>query len=197
MILPLPKFTFINGPKESGKGTLAKLLRASDPNIFIESFAQPIRDALIATFWPEESICSSFNLTDTDVKKRDMPLPPRHPLTPNTIRDAMISFSEDWMKPRWGEDVFGKLALRRCQENEIFYSRFVFDDCGFTEEVNHIVKAAGAESCLILRLDRPGHSFVGDSRNYVNIPDVNLIPLLNDASPEDLLSKLQLALGVI
>lgn len=193
-MIALPKYTFINGPKECGKGTLAKALAALTPyEAFVESFAQPTRDALTVTFWPEEFLCGALDLTESAHKRREMPYP-RSGGAPNTIRDTMISFSEDWMKPRWGDEIFGALALKRCQENAPFYKRFIFDDCGFTSEVAPIVRSEGPANCLIITLDRPGHSFAGDSRSYVTIPEVRTVALLNDGTMEELLQKLRIAL---
>jgi 2-phosphoglycerate kinase len=49
----LPRFTFIHGPKGTGKSTLADLLARADSGIAVCSFAEPIREALLAVFYPE------------------------------------------------------------------------------------------------------------------------------------------------
>lgn len=191
-MLTLPKYTFINGPAGSGKSSLATLLCKNDPSVWRESFAQPIRDVLYAVFYPEEGpISFTFDLRETEAKTRLIP----YSDNALTNREAMISFSEKWMKPVFGEDIFGRLCLARCRDQEMFYDRFVIDDSGFTPEAQYIISQVGAENCLLIRLHRPGCDFAGDSRSYIHLP-VNSITLINDGpKPESMLDALQLSLG--
>lgn len=189
-LLSLPRFTFINGPPGSGKSTLAKLICDHDQTVWRESFAEPIRSMIYSVFFPEEGpIHFETDLRDGEVKKSQFPF---YEGGSRTFRDAMISFSEEWMKPQFGEAVFGRLAFKRCTEQEMFYDRFVFDDCGFRPEVEFIVSMAGAENCRLIRLDRTGCSFAGDSRGYIELPGVKTTHMINDGSTEQLLSQLRL-----
>jgi hypothetical protein len=145
---------------------------------------------MYSVFFPEEGpITFDTDLRTSDVKKRPFPF---YEGGSRTFRDAMISFSEEWMKPQFGEEVFGRLALKRCTEQSIFYDRFVFDDSGFRPEAEFIVASEGAPACRLIRLDRPGCSFVGDSRGYIELPNVHTTHLLNDSTPEKLFAKLKL-----
>lgn len=195
MPIQLPKFTFINGPAGSGKSTLASLLCDQDPSIWKESFAEPIRQMIYGVFFPEQGpITYDLDLRSSEVKAKDFPFDPED--NPYTYRGVMISFSEDWMKPKFGDDIFGRLALRRIIDQEMFYNHFLFDDCGFTPEVEHIVKMCHPSECLLIRLHREGRDFTNDSRSYITLPEVHEIDLSNDEFPEDMLSNLELELGL-
>lgn len=192
-MLNLPKFTFINGPAGSGKSTLAKLICDTDKDVWRDGFAEPIRQAIYSVFFPEEGPIH-YDLDLKDQKVKSSPFPFREDFT---YRDAMISFSEDWMKPYFGRDIFGRLAFQRCVEQEMFYDKFVFDDSGFKEEAEYIVRFASPPSCLLIRLHREGCNFTGDSRSYIILDGVPTINLHNDGKSEDLLASLQLQLGNI
>lgn len=197
----LPKFTFINGPAGSGKSTLATLLCNTDKSVYRESFANPIRDAILATFFPDEGpIYFSFDLREGAIKRKLFPYQDIFKVAQSgekTFRDVMISFSEDWMKPQFGKDIFGRLALNRCAEQELFYDRFLFDDSGFPEEAAHIVKSVGAHNCLLIKLSRDGCNFSGDSRGYLDIFDVRTIEIANNGFPLEMLDTLALTFGAI
>lgn len=200
----LPKFTFINGPPGSGKSTLAELLVKNDGTLYRESFANPIRDMVYAVFFPDEGpISFTFDLRDGETKKKRLPSHIMHPDADNSRhlisnRDVMMSFSEEWMKPQFGDDVFGRLALARCKEQEDFYDRFVFDDSGFAGEAEYIIEQEGASNCLLIRLYRDGTSFNGDSRSHIQLrPDVQYLDIQNDSSIEELFATLQLHFGTL
>lgn len=188
----LPRFTFINGPAGSGKSSLAKALAFEDDNLWVEGFAEPIRAAIQATFFPDDGPMPARDYKDEMVKSAEFPF--QTPTGPITFRQAMISFSEDWMKKKFGEDIFGRLAFSRCVEQEYFYDRFVFDDSGFTAEATPIITHASPENCLLIRLEREGKNFKGDSRGYITLP-CKTITLLNDGTIADLLDKIALQLG--
>lgn len=189
-LINLPKYTFINGPPGSGKSTLAELLCTNDTSIYRESFAQPIRDMMYAVFYPEEGpISYSLDLRDGDAKRSIIP----H-TNGITNRMAMISFSEKWMKPSFGEDIFGRLALDRCKLQEDFYSRFLFDDSGFAPEAQVMIAEEPISDFLLIHLHREGTSFEGDSRSYIHLP-IHTISLTNSSSPEAMLAELELLLG--
>lgn len=194
----LPKFTFINGPPGSGKSTLAELLVKNDSELYRESFANPIRDMMYAVFYPEEGpISFSFDLRNMDSKKAFVPnLGTNAPSISN--RQAMIGFSENYMKPLFGDDIFGRLAYARCKEQEDFYSRFIFDDSGFAGEAEYIVEQEGASNCLLIRLYRDGCNFSSDSRSHIQLrPDVQYLDIQNDATIEELFATLQLHFGTL
>lgn len=200
-MIQLPLFTFINGPPGSGKDTLAKLLCGAVTGSYIESFAEPIRAMIYNVFFPNEGpINYNFDLRDAEVKARQMPF--LHPRTDDysliiSIRDAMIDFSESWMKPNFGPDIFGRLLWRRAEEQMMFSDHFIIPDSGFVPEAQFIIEQVGAHRCLLLHLSRAGTSFIGDSRSYIDLPEVRTIDLDNNGRPSAMIDYLQLVLGTL
>lgn len=204
-MLNLPRFLFINGPSGSGKTTLARLICEAQGSAYRESFAEPIRQMLYNVFFfKEDPFAPTLDLRKAEVKKSRMPF--QEDLDEKgasdadyiTIRDEMIAFSEEYMKRRYGDRIFGKLLFARCEEQSLFYSSFVIDDNGFAPEAQFIVDKIGADSCILLRLHRDGCNFSGDSRGYVDLPKVQTIELQNSgSSPKAMLDDLQLKLGIL
>jgi hypothetical protein len=79
-------------------------------------------------------------------------------------RDAMIYVSEQFIKPKYGKDYFGKQLSKRMTEDGLF----CVSDGGFQEELSPIINKFGAESITIIQLTREGCDFSSDSRRYFN-----------------------------
>lgn len=194
MTLSLPKYTFLRGPNGAGKSTLAELLCDQDSDLMRVSFAEPIRNALLGTFYPDEIFGpSTIDLRDGETKKR--PLPVQDARTkeankthPYIIRQWMIDFSL-WMKFSHGEDVFGQLALNTCKRNEAFYSRFVFDDCRFKEEISPLIQDADPSLCLSITIQRADcvHDAGLDTKPLLGVRNLFI---KNDGSPIQMLEAL-------
>ena len=90
-----------------------------------------------------------------------------------TPRQFLISESEDHMKKRYGQDIFAKTLVSRVGRLEIVPAFVVIDGVGFQPEVDALPRR------LLIRVERPGKSFEGDSRNYLPDPDFTLV---NDGS---------------
>lgn len=208
MKLSLPRFVFINGPARSGKSTLAKLICDSNPSAWRESFAEPIREMLRAVFFPEDSLIEGpdrIDFRDGAIKKQailklaGIPLPEDVGIAQHYIpvRQVMIDFSETFMKPRFGVDIFGRLLWKRCEEQSHWYSSFIIDDSGFESEARFIASQVGPERCYLIRLHRKGHDFAGDSRSYIDLSPVPFMDLVNDGAAAEMLHALQLEFGTL
>lgn len=206
--LNLPKYLFINGPPGSGKSTLAKLLCDAEPNCWRESFAEPIREMMAAVFLPNQSIepgPDRVDFRDGEVKKSSLyhlaGLSPAQSMDecvnePSiSVREVMIDFSEKFMKPRFGQQIFGKLLHKRCIEQEMFYDHFIIDDSGFAPEAEYIIEREGPAACRLIHLHRNGCSFTNDSRAYVTLPNLSPITIYNNGDTRDLASQLELVFG--
>lgn len=161
---------FFNGPPRSGKDTAVNYLAGTR---LWGSFkmSQPLKDAARAF----------FDISPHGVKSleaiKDEPLPE---LFDDSYRKVQISLSEDWAKPRYGADVFGKLAARRV--SHILSPVALCSDSGFAEEAEPILRQIGRKNALLVRLHRSGHTFTGDSRSYITLPDVVTVDLQNHTS---------------
>lgn len=97
--------------------------------------------------------------------------------TSMTLRQFYIHVSENLMKPLFGKRVFGKLAVEYIRQSHEAVT--TISDSGFVDEAMPIIEYFGAEHVLLVRLHRPGKSFAGDSRSYVDLP-VQTIDIEND-----------------
>lgn len=149
---------FLNGPPSSGKDHFARILNAR-LGFKNEKFAKPITDG----------VSGMFGLNHIELEKyrgeaKDEPAPLFGDLTP---RDVWISFSEQWAKPTFGQEIFGNLAAHRCRMSN--FDRICFSDSGFDREARAVCGAVEGKK-LLIRIFREGCSFEGDSRSYID-PD--------------------------
>lgn len=163
----MTKVILLNGPAGSGKDTLGSGLCSRLPgDSIIEKFAQPIRDAALATF--------PFLTPETLDSWKETPFLAD---TPTTLRQWMISYSEDLMKPAFGEDIFGRLCAERLRETEPNFA--VITDSGFLLEADVLVNCFGPDNVVLFQIERDGKTFAGDSRGYIDIEDVTTEVIYN------------------
>lgn len=77
-------------------------------------------------------------------------------------RDALIYVSEQYLKPKYGNDYFGIQASKNI-EPELDYC---FSDGGFIDELIPIINKIGTDNICIVQLTREGCDFSSDSRRY-------------------------------
>lgn len=77
-------------------------------------------------------------------------------------RDAMIYVSEKYLKPKYGNDYFGKQASEHIKEG----FDYCFSDGGFVDELVPIINKIGTDNICIVQLTRHGCDFSSDSRRY-------------------------------
>lgn len=109
-----------------------------------------------------------------------------------TYREMLIHVSEDVLKPLFGQDVFGKAAVKYLKSRtEDLTDPVVISDCGFVDEMFPIINFFGKENCHVIKVKRPGYNFGGDSRSYVDIEKLGLDEhwIINDGSLEELETK--------
>lgn len=78
-------------------------------------------------------------------------------------REFLIHMSENVIKPSFGKDAFGKAFVNSLPEEGIVF----VSDSGFPEELQPVIDHVGAENVLVIRIQREGCSFEGDSRDYL------------------------------
>lgn len=156
-----PKIILLNGPPRCGKDTAAEFLLANIIGSRHLKFAEPLKRAVPAMYGLKPR-----QWKDLYENHKDEPTPALLGLSP---RQAMISASEDWMKPLHGEDVFGKIAARSVRFG-MPAGTVVVSDCGFDSEVVPMVDSFGAKNLLIIAIKRKGKSFANDSRGYIAKP---------------------------
>jgi hypothetical protein len=175
------KFILLNGPKHTGKSQIIapcieRLIKAkfpaSEENVVIrESFASPIK-----TF-----ISAALGMSYEQMKK-DTPNPV---LNGYSVREALIALAETHVKPIYGKDIYGRWLLHRVTGMNPIPHFVVVDDCGFQEEVDGLV-GNNTRNRILVRVERPGYDFRGDSRGYLNDPNASII---NSDTIENLMQK--------
>lgn len=172
----LTTYVLLNGAPQTGKTTIAapalcSELRRHFSNIHQDSFAAPMK----------HYIATALSAKYSDIRK-DAPVAE---LAGYSVREFLIDLSESYMKPRYGEDIFGRLFHYRCLRINPLPRFVISDDCGFDCERDALPRS------VTVRINRPGHTFTGDSRNYLSDPDYTVE---NDGDPEKLkLAMTQLA----
>jgi len=164
------KVYFFNGPPRSGKDTAVNFADLFFGKTYFSTkmkFAAPLVTAVAALIGVSED------------KIEDLKSSPAFPgISDMTVRQLMIHLSEEVMKPRFGIDVFGKIALRSLKEeyglSSAGIARVLFSDSGFRPEALPIIEWAGPENCHIVRMFRPGCDFKGDSRSYIYLKDLGV-----------------------
>jgi len=162
---PIPlithKIIFLNGPPRSGKDTIAQYMMTKLPNVRHRKFSTRLKQAAKEMFNLSPELYKDLELSGNNALK-DEPLPE---LLGKSWRQALISLSEDYMKPTYGKDVFGQLLqielMRRAPGPFT-----VISDSGFDYEAVPIIEYFGPRNCFLWRLHRPGCDFSKDSRSH-------------------------------
>ena len=176
-----PKLILFNGPRHSGKDTAALHL-AKKLNAYHFKFSAPIKAA----------IKTVFKLSEQDVEYLESIKTKRIPILLNkTYVEAQISFSEEWAKPSFGQDIFGRWAVNaiknvQAESGNSKYDLFVSSDSGFACEAWPVINNLfGVENTLLVRVYRQGKTFNGDSRSYIELPGVETVEIENNGSIDD------------
>lgn len=169
----MTRLVLLNGPPRCGKDTAAQGL-AQFCKIHVVKNTAPM-DAAIKAF---------FGFTDPEwtfarEKGKDIPMLRLNGLS---LRQVLISFSEDWAKPKFGTGIFGTLGVKALEPDALN----VCSDSGFESEALEYLKALGASNIMLFHIGRKGCSFDGDSRSYIQVPGVTPVPVSNNTSPEAL-----------
>jgi hypothetical protein len=170
------RILFLNGPPGCGKDTLANHLWSVREDVSRLKFSQPIKDALRAAYQLTDGQLAWLEHHDN----KSTPTPLLHGLS---WRQAQIDFSEKYMKPLYGQSIFGEIALKRTFD----MGRLVLvSDSGFVPEAEVLAAHYGNDNCMVVHIKRPKHDFTGDSRSYINVPGVRTLQLHNDGKLNDM-----------
>ena len=108
-------------------------------------------------------------------------------------REALIHVSEDIMKPKYGQDYYGRKFLEKVESSTERYS-FAADG-GFKNEVLPLLDAG--YQVVVAQLERSGATFEGDSRAFLNEDDfeaysnVKFTTISNNGSLDDLYDNIR------
>jgi len=159
------KIVIFNGPPGSGKSEAAKWSCLKLGGVQVD-FKQRLLDvASCMSGMDEEEWYDIYdNRNDPSRPRKETPL---EPLGGLSQRQLLIKISEEWMKPTFGQDVFGKALVNQIKTAYNPFGVFFSGDGGFKWEVAPVVEHFGKENVMLVRIFRKGCSFDGDSRNYL------------------------------
>lgn len=149
----------LNGPAGCGKDTIANRL-LYDHGFLVTCFKHDLYN-MTATHYGIPF--SQIKARNDDRSLKELPW-----VDGLSVRQMLIHVSEDVCKPKFGKDLFGRLAAARvCHLPQS--TNVVFSDGGFIEE------ALALPSPIVVRLHRDGLTFAGDSRSYLDSPLVKCV----------------------
>jgi hypothetical protein len=166
--------TILNGPSKCGKDFAVKQLVSQGHLLEHCSFKRRIHEIAAKMMGVSDE---SWHLNYELVKDCPDPL-----LGGKTIRDLMIHVSENAIKPFFGRDHMGQQELtrvKRIASAQFFARDFIFTDGGFIEEIEPFMYDRDIK-LTIIKIQREGCSFAGDSRGYINPQGVNVYNINNN-----------------
>lgn len=171
------KIIILNGAPRTGKDTLGNYCHGQDSlfwidqtsdtapakaySFYLESFAQPIKDALITFFSLTSAEYDYFNNEGKDI--------PSDRLFGKTFRHWCKQFSETLVKPNSTLSAFGDLMVNRIKNNVLSAKfNYIVTDSGFDDEIEPLIKEFGAENISVVKIFMDGHDFTNDTRRYLD-----------------------------
>jgi len=169
------KIIFLNGPPKCGKDFAGEVMRHALYKSKIFKFATVLKIMAHKAFW-RGSNCPCLNGPDAFEKVKDIPNPYFYEKTP---RETWIAFSETFIKPLYGKDIWGKILLDELQLAIHQDCKFaIITDSGFKEEAQVLIDHFGRDACTLIQIERNDCDFSNDSRSYLDL-DVKTIQLHN------------------
>ncbi|MGL5015024.1 MAG: hypothetical protein ACRC6V_12150 [Bacteroidales bacterium] len=159
----MSKIYILNAPPQTGKDTIADLVIA-ECGVHTCSFKYPMYNLFIHTTGMSAS--EFFDNYDTPGWKDSS----QEFLNGRKPRELMIHISEEYVKPFFGEDYYGKWVADYIKFAEFEAEKeftWILPDGGFQPEFDAMKKAFG-DRVVLISLEREGHrDFTGDSRSYI------------------------------
>lgn len=167
----------LNAPPQSGKDTLANILKSRYPLIRDTSFKLPLYHLFCQTVGIDYQEFMDLYLTEgwKDTPNKD--------LNGKTPRELMIHISENYIKPFFGDSYFGKQVTdqiyfyEHTREEEFTW---VIPDGGFDSESESLLSTFG-DRLVCIQFTRDGKTFENDSRNWItNVSNTVYVEHPND-----------------
>ncbi len=168
----MKKVILLNSPAGGGKDYAADYITNKFDQAKKDKFARVLKErthALYGYTWRPHDYYEAV---------KEIPTKDFFGLTP---RQAYINVSEVYFKPIHGKDIFGKILSKELDKYD--WDIIVISDSGFVEEAEVLINKYGSENVILIKVIRPGHSFKGDSRNYIELnPNICNITITNDGT---------------
>lgn len=178
-----------NGPPRSGKDTAATYLYENWESFewsrgvaWFLRMSSPLK-RMFAAMTNSELDEYDNNLTYDRMKEDKL-----HFLNGKSYRQWQIECSEVFMKPMYGEDIFGRLFVNAVPTRRIRVEEtWLVPDCGFEIEAETVAKLLPEYSVFLVQIHRKGYDFTGDSRGYIKgeaIPATRRFSINNNGTKE-------------
>lgn len=158
------KIVVFNGPPRSGKDTAARALFETKEfsNRFrtFDRMSMPIKRAFAGAVGA--SIDKWGNVAPYESMKDEV-----IGMFGVSYRQWQIDFSERFMKPLYGEDIFARMFVARTRliPTEAI---ILVPDCGFDIELKVLVEVFGPPNVILWRIHNTSATYAGDSRSDLN-----------------------------
>lgn len=173
------RFIFLNGPPRSGKDSAALALRAAIPGSLIVGFSWHLKIMVHTIYLGREGAALDPNHFDA-IKDE-----PQAILDGASWRQSYIYYSEKVIKSLHGTRWFGQQLLNVAHRSGS--STIIVPDSGFVPEAEVIIEEVGADKVTLAHFHRPGRTYAGDSRTYIDLTPHGIlgINLRNDGTLEE------------
>lgn len=159
---------FLNAPPRAGKDTCAEIMKRLVLGMGEFKMSAVLKTAIADLFgldhprhqWAEKNKDTKSKMFGHEIEY--------------SYREIQIMLSEEFMKPNFGQDIFGRIAVRRLT-GIMDKTHFVISDVGFDHEVVPIIRGlASKHEIRLLKITRPGCDFSNDSRNWIHGADIGI-----------------------
>jgi hypothetical protein len=158
----------LSGPPKCGKDTAYKFLKkqlippidhAINPHTALCHYrlGQPMKDFFHSVLKIRPQTYDMMMQKGKDNKQSD--------LNDHTPREVQIKLFTDFLKPMFGADILGKIAVEAIKQKP--YAKIVLDS-GTTEELVPIIQHFGKAAIRALKITRPNCDYTGDSRSEID-----------------------------
>ena len=157
----MTRFVLLNAPPRAGKNTGAEALAKVIPGAAVIGFSHHLKRFTHGIYlgragWDADPDCF-------DAVKGE----PQALLGSMSWRQAYIHYSEQVIKPLHGKEWFGEQFLRAARDSGA--PVVLVPDSGFVQEAERVVREAGPENVLLVRIHKLGCTYLGDSRSYISL----------------------------
>lgn len=147
----------LNGPPEAGKDTAARIIANLLPECKDYKISKPLKEGVVAILGFPRTHIAAFE-EDKDE--------PSNTLNGHSYREAQIRLFEDYIKPMYGSEALGHIAIRGIMS--LPAKNVTVSDAGLSVEVKPILDHFGRNKVALLEIHRPGHDFTGDIRQWID-----------------------------
>ena len=181
------KVIVLNGPPQCGKDTIGKELVKSIDKAIQGEFKGLLLKILKQTLNLSDD---TFDMMYANRELKDVKQPF---FNGKSIRDIMISISEDYIKPMLGQDYIGKYELTKIKRGNA--KCIIYTDGGFYDEIRPLLEDDSIE-LHVIQIHREGCSFSGDSRGWLVGDYLFPIRINNDGSVQEAVESIRYNLNI-